>query len=426
MKVALFATCLVDTMVPQVAQATAVLLRAARPRGRRPAGADLLRPDARQHRLPARGRADRGQPRARVRRRGGDRRAVRVVRGLDPPPAGRRRAAGRGARAGRRGRRAGRAHLRAVPVPGRRPRRHRRRRLLPAPGHLPPDLPLAADAAGRRPAAAAAARRPRARPGRAARRRPVLRLRRHLRGQERRHLDRDAHRQDGQRALDARRGLHRRRRVLPDAHRRRAVPAALGHPHRAPGRDPRLDGGSRDARTSPTRRPGRHRPGTDRRLPRHPDRSPGRRAPARRPVRSRTPPARRSATASCGPTSATPPRPSAASGPPSSARCPTGRSCARPAGRSRPPPWPGSTSTWSRSRSRSPPAAAPCTGPATRTRPTRSSPGSCRPPAPTRWSRSSRWPPRRSGSTRRSRRPGIAAHETDLAELIVQLGEDKP
>ena len=46
--------------------------------------------------------------------------------------------------------------------------------------------------------------------------------------------------------VDARRGLHRRRRVVPHAHRRRALPAALGHPHRAPGRDPRLDGGSRD------------------------------------------------------------------------------------------------------------------------------------------------------------------------------------
>ena len=57
MRVALFATCLVDTMVPQVARATAVLLRAAGPRGRRPAGPELLRPDARQHRLPPRGRA---------------------------------------------------------------------------------------------------------------------------------------------------------------------------------------------------------------------------------------------------------------------------------------------------------------------------------------------------------------------------------
>ena len=43
-------------------------------------------------------------------------------------------------------------------------------------------------------------------------------------------------------------------------------------------------------------------------------------------------------------------------------------------------------------------------------------------PAPTRSSRSSRWPPRRSGSTRRSRRPASPPVETDLAELIVQLG----
>ena len=46
--------------------------------------------------------------------------------------------------------------------------------------------------------------------------------------------------------------------------------------------------------------------------------------------------------------------------------------------------------------------------------------------APTRSSRSSRWPPRRSSSTRRSPREGIAAWETDLAELIVQLGDDLP
>ena len=41
--------------------------------------------------------------------------------------------------------------------------RDRRRRLLPAPRHLPPDLPLAADARRRRPAAAAARERARAR-----------------------------------------------------------------------------------------------------------------------------------------------------------------------------------------------------------------------------------------------------------------------
>ena len=44
------------------------------------------------------------------------------------------------------------------------------------------------------------------RPRRAARGGPVLRLRRHVRGQERRHVDRDARRQDAQRAGDRRRG----------------------------------------------------------------------------------------------------------------------------------------------------------------------------------------------------------------------------
>ena len=51
------------------------------------------------------------------------------------------------------------ADLRAVRAAGRRARGRGRRRVLPAPGHLPPDLPLAADAAGRRQAAAAAAAR---------------------------------------------------------------------------------------------------------------------------------------------------------------------------------------------------------------------------------------------------------------------------
>ena len=64
---------------------------------------------------------------------------------------------GRATRPGR-GRRADRAaDLRADRVPGRRARRDRRRRVLPAPRHLPPDLPLAADARRRRPAHAAAA-----------------------------------------------------------------------------------------------------------------------------------------------------------------------------------------------------------------------------------------------------------------------------
>src|SRR5439155_361286 len=79
--------------------------------------------------------------------------------------------------------------------------------------------------------------------------------------------------------------------------------------------------------------------------------------------------------ASCRPTSAMPPPPSAPSGRPWWGRCPTGRSCARPGARSRPRRWPGSTSTCWHWRSRSPRGAARCTGRATRTRPTRSSPG---------------------------------------------------
>ena len=130
---------------------------AAGARGGVPGGADVLRADARQHRLPARGAAAGAPPRRGVRavRRG--RRAVRVVRGIGAPPA----RDGRPPRGRRSARRAGRggggADLRAVRAAGRRARREGRRRVLPAPGHLPPDLPLAADAAGGRQAAAAAA-----------------------------------------------------------------------------------------------------------------------------------------------------------------------------------------------------------------------------------------------------------------------------
>ena len=57
MRIALFATCLADTLYPSVATATVDPARAARPRGGLPRGADVLRADARQHRLPARGRS---------------------------------------------------------------------------------------------------------------------------------------------------------------------------------------------------------------------------------------------------------------------------------------------------------------------------------------------------------------------------------
>ena len=123
-------------------------------------------------------------------------------------------------------------HLRAVRAARRRPRGRGRRCALPAPGHLPPHLPLVADAAGRGQAAATAARGPRHRPGRAARRRPVLRFRRHLLGEERGHLDSDARRQDASRPRHRSRGRLGRRLVVPDAHRRRPVAAAFRHANR--------------------------------------------------------------------------------------------------------------------------------------------------------------------------------------------------
>ena len=70
----------------------------------------------------------------------------------------------------------------------------------------------------------------------------VLRLRRHLRGQERRHVGRDGPRQGRRRPRLGRRGPDRRRHVVPDAHRRAAVPPPLAGPGHASRRDPRRDG----------------------------------------------------------------------------------------------------------------------------------------------------------------------------------------
>ena len=88
-----------------------------------------------------------------------------LVRRVGPPPALRsspRRSGDPALVDGRRGRPAPRVYE-LTRVPRRRARRDRRRRLLPAPGDLPPDLPLAADAGRRRPAAAAARGGPRPR-----------------------------------------------------------------------------------------------------------------------------------------------------------------------------------------------------------------------------------------------------------------------
>ena len=119
----------------------------------------------------------------------------------------------------------------------------RRGRVLPAPGHLPPDLPLAARAARGRRAAAPALLGARARAGRAAGRARVLRVRRDVRGEERGRVHGDAGRQDAQRARHARGGGLRGRLVVPDAHRRRARARPHRRPDRAPRGDPRLDGG---------------------------------------------------------------------------------------------------------------------------------------------------------------------------------------
>src|SRR3954449_7166283 len=193
--------------------------RAAGGRGRVPRGPDLLRADARQHGLCGpRRRARRALP-ARVRRRRDGGLPLGLVRRLP-------------ARA-RRG-----ARLRADGVPRRRARRRGRRRLLPAPRRLPPDVSLAAAAEGRGPPGAVAARRARAaaRGDRAGA--GVLWLRRHLRRQERRHVDGDALRQGALRARQPRGGLHLCRQLVPDAHRRRAAARAHRRADGPPRRDP--------------------------------------------------------------------------------------------------------------------------------------------------------------------------------------------
>ena len=315
MRVALFVTCFNDTLFPATGRAVVELLERLGCEVVVPGGPDLLRADARQHRLPARGGAAGAALRAGVRGRRGRGLAVGLVRGHGPRPvreAGR--AGGRSrARAGRRRDRS--ACPRADRVAGRRPGGGGRRRGVPAPRRLPPDLPLAAAPARRRPPAAAAARRARDRPGRARGRAGVLRVRRHVRGQERRHVDRDALGQAAAGARHARRGLHRGRQLVPDAHRRR--PRGASAPACAPCTSPRswrrADGPSGISSLR---------------------------------ARQRWP------TASCGATSARRPARSAASGPRSSPSSPTGRRCATRARRSRRARWRRCPSSSSASRRR--------------------------------------------------------------------------
>ena len=273
--------------------------------------------------------------------------------------------------------------------------RDRRRRVLPAPRDLPPDLPLAADAR---------------------RRRPPARLLRAVRGLDLVELPgaeeccgfggtfavKNA---DTSVAMGSDKARHVREtgaevlvagdNSLPHAHRRAAVPAALRHPRDAPRRGARRDRGSAmTARSSGCRR-------------------------------SRTPPAPRSRTRSCGATSRTPRRRSAPSGPGGRRGRRLGGAAARRRGDQgrRAARW---TPHLLQLEERSPQPGRRCTGPATPTEACAIVAEVARPTASTRSSRSSRWPPRRSASTRPSRREGIAAWETDLAELIVQLGDDLP
>ena len=318
MRASLFITCLDRHPLPRGRAGDRRAARAARRRGRLPGRADLLRPDARQHRLRARGDPARAALRARVRRlaRSSSRRrrpASRMVRTFYPRVA--ELAGDAGARG--RGRRAGAARARALRAARRPARRRGRRRVLPAPRRLPPELPRPAAARARRRAAAPAARRPRHRPRRAARGRPVLRLRRHVRDQERRHLD--AMLADKVRAIldTGAEVCDRDRQLLPDAHRRRALAPADRRARRC---------------TSPRSSP-----------------RPGRRGEPPPTSPSRSPRGGRSPTRSCAATSRARRARSATSAPPPSPRSPTGRSCARPGARSRTASCATSTSTWSRS-----------------------------------------------------------------------------
>ena len=206
-RVALFITCFNDVLSPDVGQAIGPAPRAARPRGRLSRGADLLRPDALQHRLPGRVRAA-GPARSPTRSQRYDvvvtpsascasmvrhHHATVAAHAADDRRSSRHVAARRAAR------------LRAERVPRRRARRDRRRRRLPAPGGVPPDLPLGPAARDRRSAAPTARGRRGPRARRPAGRRPVLRVRRDVRGQERGHVGGDGRGQGRRRRGDRRR-----------------------------------------------------------------------------------------------------------------------------------------------------------------------------------------------------------------------------
>ena len=242
MRVALFATCLVDALFPQVGQATVRPAGAARPRGRRSrrrrpaAGRCTSTPATGARRVPLVANHVRGaSPDCEAIVRRPARASARSATSTPPSP---RRAGER--RAGRRAEAAGRAHLRAVAsswstssastdVGAYYPHRVT---------YHPTCHSLRLLRVGDRP----------------------LRLLRAVRGLDLVELPgadeccgfggtfavknadtSTAMLTDKMRNVLATGAevVHRRRLVLPDAHRRRAVPAARRHPHGAPGRDPR-------------------------------------------------------------------------------------------------------------------------------------------------------------------------------------------
>ena len=237
MKVALMVTCVNDAMFPEVGQAVVRLLRRL--------GVDVEFPDAQtccgqpmvNTGYLRRGGARRARLRRRLRRLRRDHRPVRArasgrcATSTRSWPAG----PGDAALVDGAARTVG-GRPRAERVPRGRPRRGGRGRLLPAPGDLPPDLPLAADARRGRPPDAAAPRGPGDPPGGAAGGRAVLRLRGHLRGEEPRHVGGHGGRQGAPRARHRRRGDGRRGQLVPDARRRHPVATARRRAGDAPGR----------------------------------------------------------------------------------------------------------------------------------------------------------------------------------------------
>ena len=248
MPVALFITCVADTLFPEVGPSRRARAGTARPRGRLPGGADVLRPDAPQHRPSRRSAASLPVASSRPFATAEvvvspSSSCVGTVREYYP----RLRARGR-----RRTPRA-RGHVswasassscRSSSCGGWASRTSAPRFRIASPTTRPAtrcacskigDAPLRLLRRRARSRARASCPTPRSAAASAARSR-----------QERGHVAGDAGRQVRQRDRHGRRGLHRRRHLVPAAHRRRAQPARQRRAGRAPGRDPGRRRGGRE------------------------------------------------------------------------------------------------------------------------------------------------------------------------------------